>query len=142
MENTHRPVLELRVALTAAEYERLLDFYTVGLGLEPAEIWTDGPSRAVLLEMGHGTLELFNEAQADMVDGLEVGRRVSGPVRFALQVPDVEAAVERLVAWGAALVHPPVLTPWGDTNARVQSPDGMQITLFQHLGDENRQEDA
>jgi hypothetical protein len=27
-------------------------------------------------------------------------------------------------------VAPPVTTPWGDRNARVQAPDGMQLTLF------------
>jgi hypothetical protein len=29
------------------------------------------------------------------------------------------------------LVHPPVVTPWGDYNVRLEDPDGMQITLFQ-----------
>lgn len=27
-------------------------------------------------------------------------------------------------------VAPSVTTPWGDRNARVQAPDGMQLTLF------------
>ena len=39
--------------------------------------------------------------------------------------------MERLLAHGATLVHPPVITPWGDYNVRLQDPDGMQITLFQ-----------
>jgi len=56
-------------------------------------------------------------------------------VRLALRVPDVEAAVERLLAHGATLVHPPVVTPWGDVNARVQDPDGMQVTLFEGRGE-------
>ena len=85
----------------------------------------------MLLEMGHATLELFDEAQAEIIDRLEAGRRVSGPVRLALQVADLDAAVERLLAHGATLVHAPVLTPWGDRNARLQDPDGMQVTLFQ-----------
>jgi uncharacterized glyoxalase superfamily protein PhnB len=62
------------------------------------------------------------------------GRRVSGPVRIALQVPDLEAAVERLLVHGATLVHEPVVTPWGDKNARLQDPDGLQITLFKARG--------
>jgi len=37
---------------------------------------------------------------------------------------------QRLVAAGAVQVAPPVVTPWGDHNARVQAPDGMQLTLF------------
>ena len=33
-------------------------------------------------------------------------------------------------AAGADAVAPPVTTPWGDRNARVRAPDGMQLTLF------------
>jgi predicted enzyme related to lactoylglutathione lyase len=125
------PILQLRVALTTADHDRLMRFYRVGLGIEPEAIWTSDQGRAVLLPLGRGTLELFDEQQADMVDGIEVGRRVSGPVRLALQVPDLDAALARLAAHGAVIVHPPVVTPWGDRNARVQDPDGMQVTLFQ-----------
>lgn len=133
-EHAHPPILELRVALTTQDYDRLVNFYLIGLGLEPAELWTTATSRAVLLELGRGTLELFDEGHAASVDALEVGERVSGPVRLALRVPDVQAAVARLVAHGATLVHAPVLTPWGDLNARVQDPDGMQVTLFEARG--------
>jgi methylmalonyl-CoA/ethylmalonyl-CoA epimerase len=84
-----------------------------------------------MLEMGQATLELFDEGYAGYVDELEAGRRVSGQVRFAMQVPDIHAAMERLLANGATLVHPPVLTPWGDDNVRLQDPDGLQVTLFQ-----------
>jgi len=125
------PILELRVALTSDDYKSLLKFYTEGLGLEPAALWTSDQGHAVLFELGKATVELFDQAHADSVDRIEVGRRVSGPVRFALQVPDLDAAVERLVSHGALLLHPPVTTPWGDRNARLQDPDGLQITLFQ-----------
>ncbi len=81
--------------------------------------------------MGKATLEIFDEAQAQTIDNLEAGRRISGQVRFALQVPDLKAAMDRLLAHGAILIHPPVMTPWGDYNVRLQDPDGMQITLFQ-----------
>jgi predicted enzyme related to lactoylglutathione lyase len=125
------PVLELRIALTTSDYERLVKFYTIGLGIEPAPLWTNGDGQALILDMGRATLEIFDEAQAVMVDEIEAGARVSGQIRFALQVPDLEAAMERLLAHGATLVHPPVTTPWGDYNVRLQDPDGMQITLFQ-----------
>jgi len=127
------PVLELRVALTAADYERLVAFYQDGLGLDPAHIWTNEQGRAVIYEMGQATLEVFDEQQAATVDQIEAGQRVSGPIRFALQVPDVDLAVQRLLKQGAVLVHDPVITPWGHRNARLQSPDGLQITLFQVL---------
>jgi len=81
--------------------------------------------------MGRAMLEVFDERQANTIDQLETGRRLSGPIRFALQVPDLAKAMERLLANGAKLVHPPVMTPWGDTNVRLEDPDGLQVTLFQ-----------
>jgi uncharacterized glyoxalase superfamily protein PhnB len=42
----------------------------------------------------------------------------------------------RLLAHGATLVHPPIVTPWRHRNARVQDPDGLQVTLFQVLAPE------
>lgn len=129
--STPTPVLELRVALTSRDYERIVAFYCEGLGLEPAALWQNGEGHALILDMGKATLELFDEAQAETIDNLEAGKRVSGPIRFALQVPDLHAAMERLLAYGATLVHPPVMTPWGDYNVRLQDPDGMQVTLFQ-----------
>lgn len=131
LPESYKPVLELRVALTSRDFDRSVKFYSEGLGISPAAIWQDGGGQAMLLEMGKATLELFDEAQAAAIDGLEVGQRVSGQVRFALQVPDVRAAVEKLLAHGAVLVHEPVVTPWGELNARMQDPDGLQITLFQ-----------
>lgn len=125
------PVIEMRVALTTGDYERLVKFYCDGLGIEPAQIWNNGQGRALILMMGQATLEIFDEAQAQTIDDIEAGQRISGQVRFALQVPDLQAAMERLLAHGATLVHPPVTTPWGDYNVRLQDPDGMQITLFQ-----------
>lgn len=131
MSTSNQPVFELRIALTSGDYERLVKFYSAGLGIEPSAIWNNDGGQAMILDMGKATLELFDERQAEVIDQLEAGRRVSGQVRLALQVPDLKAAMERLLAHGAALVHEPVLTPWGDYNVRLQDPDGMQITLFQ-----------
>jgi lactoylglutathione lyase len=131
MNTSSHPVLALRVALTTNDYERLVKFYSEGLGIEPAAIWNNDGGRALILDMGKAALELFDERQAEVIDQLEAGQRLSGRVRFALQVPDLNAAIERLLAHGATLVHEPVLTPWGDYNARLQDPDGMQVTLFQ-----------
>jgi methylmalonyl-CoA/ethylmalonyl-CoA epimerase len=123
--------MELRVALTTEAFDQLARFYREGLGLDPAQVWDNEQGRSLVLDLGRATLELFDEKQADTIDQIEVGRRVSGQIRFALQVPDLDAAIQRLVAHGATLVHLPVVTPWGDRNARVQDPDGMQVILYQ-----------
>jgi len=131
--NSKHPVLELRVALTTSDYERSVKFYCDGLGLEPEQLWNNGQGRALILNMGKVTLEIFDETQAEAVDQIEAEQRISGQIRFALEVPDLKIAMERLLTHGATLVHPPIITPWGDYNVRLQDPDGMQITLFQTL---------
>jgi catechol 2,3-dioxygenase-like lactoylglutathione lyase family enzyme len=125
------PILELRVAITTKDYERMVNFYCDAIGLEPSQHWNNGEGHAMIFNMGIATLEVFDEAQAETIDQIEVGKRISGAIRFALQVPDMKAATKRLLSHGAALVHPQVTTPWGDINARFQDPDGIQITLFE-----------
>jgi catechol 2,3-dioxygenase-like lactoylglutathione lyase family enzyme len=131
--NQQPAVAELRVALTTKSYERLVQFYCAGLGLEPAQLWTQENDRAMILAMGQATLEIFDEGHAQIIDEIEAGQRLSGAIRFALQAPDLHTALERLLANSATLVHPPVVTPWGHHNVRLQDPDGLQITLFQAL---------
>ena len=65
-----------------------------------------------------------------VVDGIEAGTRASATVRLALEVPDSNEAAQRAVDAGATRVADPVDTPWGDRNARIEAPDGMQLTLF------------
>lgn len=127
------PILEFRIALTAQDYDKLVAFYEDVLGLQADEIWTAENNKGVIYDMGQGTLEILDERSAATVDQLEVGERVSGQIRFALQVTDVDAVVQRALAKGATLVHEPIVTPWRHKNARLQSPDGLQITLFQVL---------
>ncbi len=123
-------VNELRVALTVPDFDQAVAFYRDTLGLVQLEDWSSEAGRVILLEAGRATLELLDESQAAAVDDIEVGRRVSGVVRLAVEVGDSDEAAGRLVAGGAAVEAPPTVTPWGDRNARVRAPDGMQLTLF------------
>jgi catechol 2,3-dioxygenase-like lactoylglutathione lyase family enzyme len=123
-------VTELRLAFTVQDFDQALAFYRDALGLEQLADWSSEAGRVVALDAGRAVLELLDEAQAGVVDEIEAGRRVSGTVRFALRVADSETTARRLADAGAAPVAPPVMTPWGDRNARVEAPDGMQLTLF------------
>jgi methylmalonyl-CoA/ethylmalonyl-CoA epimerase len=125
-------VKELRVVLTVPDFDQAVAFYRDALGLAQVADWSSDEGRVVLLDAGdvRTTLELFDEPQADLIDRIEAGRRVSGVVRLALEVENSEETAGQLVAAGAEQVAPPVSTPWGDRNARLRTPDGMQLTLF------------
>ena len=123
-------VREFRVAMTVADFDRALVFYRDALGLDQLEDWSSDEGRVVLLDAGRATLELLDDAQAALVDRIEAGGRVSGSIRLALEVDDSAEMAQRLVAAGAEAVQEPVVTPWGDRNARVRAPDGLQLTLF------------
>ena len=122
--------MRLRIALTVADFDEAVAFYRDALGLEQLADWSGADGRVILLDAGRAELELFDERQAESVDRIEVGRRVSGTVRLALEVDDLDGTVQRLVAAGATAEAEPVSPPWGGRNARLRAPDGMQLTLF------------
>jgi GrpB-like predicted nucleotidyltransferase (UPF0157 family)/predicted enzyme related to lactoylglutathione lyase len=126
---------ELRLVITAPDYDAALRLYRDVLGLrEEASFVDDNGGRATLMYAGRATIELGDEAHAVAIDALEVGRRVAGPVRIAFEVADAAEMTARLVAAGALLVAPPARTPWGSVNARLDGPDGQQLTLYSNDG--------
>jgi tRNA(Arg) A34 adenosine deaminase TadA/catechol 2,3-dioxygenase-like lactoylglutathione lyase family enzyme len=133
---THaRPVHELRVAVTASDHEAAVAFYRDVLGFPLIADWTSPDGKVVVLDGGRATLELIDEAQAEYIDRVEVGRRVAGQVRLALEVDDSASVAERARMNGAVLLGKgPVETPWGDRNVRLSAPADLQLTLFTTIG--------
>jgi methylmalonyl-CoA/ethylmalonyl-CoA epimerase len=125
-----RSRMELRVVLTVPDFEEAVAFYRDALGLEQLADWSGDDGRVILLDAGRATIELFDERQAKSVDRIEAGRRLSGPVRLAAEVADLDATTQRLVAAGAETMAAPVVPPWGGRNSRLRTPDGLQLTLF------------
>ncbi len=128
-------VRELRLVVTADDYDAALAFYrdVVGMPERGAFASPDG-GRVAILEAGRATLEITDRPNAAYIDRVEVGRRVAGHIRVAFEVDDAEAATERLAAAGAEVLAPPTRTPWDSLNARLEGPAGLQLTLFQELG--------
>jgi methylmalonyl-CoA/ethylmalonyl-CoA epimerase len=122
--------VNLRVVLTVPDFDEAVNFYRDALGLDQLADWSGDDGRVILLDAGPATLELFDERQAESVDRIEAGRRVSGRVRLALEVEDLDVAAQRLIAAGAKADAAPVVPPWGGRNARLRTPDGTQLTLF------------
>lgn len=127
-------VRELRLVVTAADYDEALRFYRDVLGLEEREAFNSPDGRVTILEAGRATLELADANQAEFIDRVEVGRRVAGHIRVAFEVEDSEAMTRKLEAAGAEVLAEPTRTPWNSLNARLSGPAGLQLTLFQELG--------
>jgi len=125
-------VRELRLVVTADDYEAAVDFYRDVLGMPvSAEYLSDDQGRVVILEAGTATLEIGDRPHAEYVDEVEVGRQVAGHVRVALRVDDATVSTAEAEGAGAEVVAPPTRTPWQSLNSRLEAPAGLQITLFQ-----------
>jgi len=123
-------VTELRLVVTASDYDEALRFYRDVLGLPEREAYATEDGRVTILEAGRATLELADPNQAAFIDEVEVGRRVAGHIRVAFEVEDSPAMTATLVDAGATLIAEPTRTPWGSLNARLEGPAGLQLTLF------------
>ncbi|MGA5125893.1 VOC family protein [Streptomyces pseudogriseolus] len=128
-------VKELRLVVTAEDYDAALRFYRDALGLTERAAFASDGGRVTILEAGRATLELTDPNHAAFIDDVEVGRRVAGHVRVAFQVDDSVATTERLAAAGAEVVAEPTRTPWNSLNSRLEAPAALQLTLFTELGE-------
>jgi lactoylglutathione lyase len=130
VESERRRVSELRLVVTARNYESALHFYRDVLGLREQESYAANGGHVSILEAGRATLEINDQPYAEYIDDVEVGRRAAGHVRVAFEVEDTHAATDDLVEAGADLVAPPTVTPWATLNSRLEGPADLQLTLF------------
>src|SRR2546430_8449943 len=82
------PVRQLRLCVTASDYDAALRFYRDVLGLPEAASYTSPGGRVTILNAGVATLELADPTYAEYIDEVEVGSRVAGHVRAAFEVED------------------------------------------------------
>jgi len=127
-------VRELRLVVTAADYDEALRFYRDVLGLPERAAFSSDGGRVTILEAGRATLEITDPENAEYIDEVEVGARVAGHIRVAFEVPDSAATTRELADAGATVIAEPTRTPWNSLNARLAAPAGLQLTLFTELG--------
>jgi len=137
MAQTSR-VRQLRLVVTAADYDAAVRFYRDVLGLTEQAAFASPDGRVTILDAGRATLEITDPAHAEFIDQVEVGRRVAGHIRVAFEVDDSPTETRRLAEAGAEVVVEPTRTPWNSLNARLNGPAGLHLTLFTELGDESR----
>ena len=117
-------VLQMRLVVEASDYDEAVRFYRDVLGA-PEELVVDSGegARVTILDVGRATLELSTPEQVDLIDRVEVGRRVSPKLRVAFEVADAEATTHGLTEAGADLVAPPAQTRGEYTKLTWTSPD-------------------
>lgn len=126
-------VRQMRLVVTATDYDEALAFYRDTLGLPQLAAYAVAGGHVTILDAGRATLEITDPVHAAYIDEVEVGRRVAGHIRVAFEVADSAATAERLVDAGATLIAAPTRTPWDSLNARLAGPGDLQLTLFQEL---------
>ncbi len=126
-----RGVRETRIVLTTRDFSATKRMLQNGLQLVTEKEWHDENGNGIVLGAGHATIEVLDEADAALTDRVEVGQVTHMPVRLAMHVGDVASASGTLRTHGATALGEAKPTPWGHFNQRLQTPDGVQMTLYE-----------
>jgi predicted enzyme related to lactoylglutathione lyase len=114
-------VLGSRLLLRPSDLDRSLAFYRDTLGLAVYREFGEGTQRGVVFFLGGGFLEVSGRAEPLTAPNLALW----------LQVRDVDAAHDELVAKGASVDRPPVTEPWGLREMWVRDPDGLRLAIIE-----------
>ncbi|MFJ9562111.1 VOC family protein [Streptomyces fuscichromogenes] len=114
-------VLSSRTLIHPTDPERSRVFYGERLGLAVYREFGTGPERGTVYFLGGGFLEVSGRADAPAPPA----------VQLWLQVADLTAAHDELLAHGVEIVRPPVREPWGLVEMWITDPDGIRIVLVE-----------
>jgi predicted enzyme related to lactoylglutathione lyase len=116
----------VRAIVVTAHLDRMAAFYVGVFDAEEVEqVPAEGPVFYLGLRIGNSDLGLVADASA----GTEGGQRIL----LSVDVPDVDALLERVTALGGRVDGPPNDMPWGQRVAHVKDPDGTTVNLTQEL---------
>jgi predicted enzyme related to lactoylglutathione lyase len=114
-------ILSSRILLRPSDRERSQRFYRDILGLAVYREFGPPEHPGLVFFLGQGLLEVSGNA----------GDQPAGPLQIWLQVRDVRAEHERLVASGVTVTREPRQEPWGLVEMWLEDPDGVRIVLVQ-----------
>ncbi|GAA1295607.1 glyoxalase [Planotetraspora silvatica] len=114
-------VLSSRILLRPADLDASRRFYRDVLGLAVFREFGPSDDPGVVFFLGQGLLE---------VSGRSDGPSGHGP-QIWLQVRDVHAEHDRLVAAGVGVARGPVTEPWGLVEMWIEDPDGTPIVIVE-----------
>ena len=97
------------LGIAVRSLDTALKFYRDQLGLEVSlrETVASEKVNVAMLPLGQPRIELLEATERDSVIGKFVDKRGEGLHHVAIQVPDLNAAVERLKSKGARLLNDP-----------------------------------
>jgi catechol 2,3-dioxygenase-like lactoylglutathione lyase family enzyme len=114
-------VLSSRILLRPSDAERSRRFYRDILGLAIYREFGPPEDPGLVFFLGQGLLEVSGTS----------GEKPGGPLRIWLQVRDVRAEHERLVAAGVTVTQEPRLEPWGLVEMWIADPDSVSIVVVE-----------
>lgn len=119
-------IVSSRSLLRPRDRSRTLDFYERVLELPIYREFGSHAARGVVFFLGGGFLEVSGEADEPSSDATQLW----------LQVRDLDAAHQHLVAHEVVVEEGPVTKPWGLYEMRVRDPDG-RLLVFVEVPEEH-----
>jgi catechol 2,3-dioxygenase-like lactoylglutathione lyase family enzyme len=115
-------VLSSRIVIRCADLAVARYFYTEVLGLAVYREFGDPDDLSQVYFTGNGYIEVTHHGYRD--DGV-------GVIDLWLQVRDVVAERDRLLALGVEIVRAPAHEPWGLIEMTILAPDGVRIIMVE-----------
>lgn len=118
---------------TVPDLPRSIAFFRDALGFEIGYRWpADGPLDDVaflVLSLGGSSVGLGRKISAEDEPAIEG----EPPVQLCLEVDDIHAAWNWVLAYGARPVTPPRVEEWNEWSAFLDDPSGIRIMLYARI---------
>jgi catechol 2,3-dioxygenase-like lactoylglutathione lyase family enzyme len=114
-------VLSSRILLRPSDPQRTRRFYRDTLGLAIYREFGPAGDPALVFFLGQGLLEVSGSSPGEP----------GGSLGIWLQVRDVQAEHQRLVAAGVTVTREPRREPWGLVEMWIEDPDGARIVVVE-----------
>jgi lactoylglutathione lyase len=118
---------QFRLMFTAKNYDKSVEFYREGLGLQLDHDWDEGPGdKGSVFKAGGGMVEVFAPAP-------EAAYEPPRGVSMLIQIDDADEWLQLAEARGLSVVEGPTTQPYGQRTLRLSDPDGVMVTLAAFL---------
>ena len=114
--------MRFQFVFEAKDYEAALRFYGEGLGLPVEYSWDRGADKGTFFRAAAGIVEVVSDA---------MNLRGPNKLGICIEVDDVDAVYQRILASGVTVEQAPSERSWGTREFFLIDPDGHAVTFFQ-----------